>query len=62
VKWAEVTTAHIFPGLSIVAALKEVAASAVTTFNTRVHTEISAGSPIDEEEQSASPFHPMKLM
>jgi uridine monophosphate synthetase len=56
-KWAEVTTAHIFPGPSVVTALKEVAASAVTTFNTRVHTEISAGSPIDEEEQSVSPFH-----
>ena len=53
--WAEITTAHMFPGPSIVTALKQAASGAIAAYNTRVHTEISAGSPIEEEEYDASP-------
>jgi uridine monophosphate synthetase len=53
-KWAEIATAHIFPGASVVTALKEAAAVAITTFNTRVHTEISVGTPSESVERNSS--------
>ncbi|KAL2356914.1 Orotidine 5'-phosphate decarboxylase domain-containing protein [Cryomyces antarcticus] len=45
VKWAAITNAHIFPGPAIVIALEQAAKSAIAAYNTRVETEISAGTP-----------------
>jgi uridine monophosphate synthetase len=37
--------AHIFPGPAIVSALKSAASTAISDYNTKVHTEVTAGSP-----------------
>lgn len=42
--------AHIFPGPAIVTALKSAASTAISDYNTKVHTEVTAGTPADEDE------------
>lgn len=43
--WAPLVNAHIFPGPSLITALKEAAAATLTSLNQCVSTEISAGTP-----------------
>jgi uridine monophosphate synthetase len=58
-KWAELITVHVLPGPAIVTALKQAAAAAISSFNTTVHTEISATpnqelDDFDEHEHGSS--------
>jgi uridine monophosphate synthetase len=48
-KWAEVVTVHLFPGPAILSALEKAAVSAISQYNTTVHTEISGG-PLEEDD------------
>jgi uridine monophosphate synthetase len=62
-KWAELVTVHVLPGPAIVTALKQAATSAISSYNTTVHTEISAdpsqeNEDDEDEEQSESPDLP----
>ncbi|EKG09475.1 hypothetical protein MPH_13483 [Macrophomina phaseolina MS6] len=41
-RWAEITSAHIFPGPAVLTSLKEAAATAISIFNQSVQTKISA--------------------
>jgi uridine monophosphate synthetase len=48
-KWAEIVTVHLFPGPAILSALEQAAISAISQYNTTVHTEISGG-PLTEDD------------
>ena len=42
VRWAPIVNAHIFPGPSIITALSQAAQKSIATYNSSVHTDISA--------------------
>lgn len=47
--------AHIFPGPAIVTALKEAASTAISDYNTKVHTEVTVGDPSESAEDDELP-------
>lgn len=54
-KWSEITNAHLFPGLAVVTALKQAASDAIAGYNMSVQTDISVGSPHEEDDGSPVP-------
>jgi uridine monophosphate synthetase len=56
-KWAEMVTVHVFPGPSIVSALEQAAAAAISQYNTTVHTEISVGSTTEDNTSPAPSYN-----
>lgn len=51
-KWAEIVTVHLMPGPAILTALEKAAASAISQYNTTVHTEISGGSTYEDDTET----------